>query len=809
MSQPIPYQLDTLGWMQFEYLIQVLLKSELGIGVESWGGSADHGKDAYCTTELNFPSRHTTNPGPFVFQAKFVSSANAAGADFEHELTSAISKEVALIARRLETGRWKSAPQQYALFTNAPVSANQRQKLAELLKQTLPTTSVSIQGATDICVLLDLNISVSRAFPQILSLRNFTELLANVVRNDSIQRSDGAIREAEALAAVFVPTKAYDRAWTVLTKHDFVVLEGPPEMGKTAIAWMIAAVQLAHKWEAIDCDTPNEFFKNFTEGRDQVFIADDAFGSTEYEATRGTEWSRNLHKILPKLDSHHWLVWTTRMHILQKALHEMTLQGKAAKFPKPAEVLVNASKLEREERALMLYRHSRAAFLESTGKEIIRSYAATVVDNDHFTPERIKRFVSERLPGLAEKRKLGTLSDELLAEAVKDAIENPTDRMRKAFAKLEDSQKWLLIALLDTDRMATLNELEASFRRFTEMRRPISEEVLLLREGFLEEYVDRRGARALRWIHPSYRDLVIEELEKDENRAIKFLECCSLEGIKLAVSVAGGAKGQRQFPLMSAPRSWDILEDRLIEIIRDAHNERRVSDTLSIMRTATMTASPSGDVQSRLAKILTSCCDAARLRWDEADAVLDSSVVEEFFDATMCLVPPPTMPALLRTLNRAEQEYEKAMDDLSKRAIQLDAGRILRWASVVKVVSKSDPRLLIQSGFPESYREKVEKICEEVRGDADSSWSREDPDVLSSEQERFTVLSTALNDLVGLIPQIDDLVNETASLAESHANHLEQKYRESVEQPEESPDVPDEYRPPGTYFDLERLFSDL
>jgi hypothetical protein len=197
--------------------------------------------------------------------------------------------------------------------------------------------------------------------------------------------------------------------------------------------------------------------------------------------------------------------------------------------------------------------------------------------------------------------------------------------------------------------MVTLTELETSFRRFSEMRRPISEEVSLLREGFIEEYVER-GARALRWIHPSYRDLVIEELEKDENRAMRFLECCSLEGIKLAVSVAGGAKGQRQFPLMSAPGSWDILEDRLVEIIRDSPNERRVADTLSIMRTATTAASPSGHVQNRLAKILSSCCEAAKLRWDGVDAVLDSSVIEEFFDASMCLIPPPTMPALLRTL---------------------------------------------------------------------------------------------------------------------------------------------------------------
>ena len=161
------------------------------------------------------------------------------------------------------------------------------------------------------------------------------------------------------------------------------------------------------------------------------------------------------------------------------------------------------------------------------------------------------------------------------------------------------------------------------------------------------------------------------------------------------------------------------------------------------------------------------------------------------------------------TLNNAEQEYKKAMDDLSDGGVELDSGRILRWASIVKVVAKSDPRLLLQLGFPESYKQKVEKVCELVKDEAGSAWSPEDPDVLSSEQERYTVLSSALNDLTGLIPQIDGLVTETASLAESHAQHLEQQYRESVEQPEESPDIPDEYRAPDSYFDLDRLFSDL
>lgn len=559
----LAYQLDSLGWMQFEYLVQVLLKAELGVGVEVWGGSADHGKDAFCNFELNFPNKHVTNPGPFVFQAKFISNANSAAAKFENELLAATKKEADLIAERLRNSRWSAAPRYYSLFTNAPVTAGGRANLCETLSVALPNASITIQGAQDICALLDVNMQVVRVFPQILSLRNLTELLENVVRNESIQRSDGAIREAESLAGVFVPTKAYDRTWEILNKHNFVVLEGPPEMGKTAIAWMVAAAQLTQKWEAIDCDSPSDFFKNFIDSKDQIFVADDAFGSTEYDITRGTDWGRSLHKILPKLNNRHWLVWTSRMHILQVALQEMNLQGKAGIFPKPAEVIVNASKLDREEKALILYRHARAASLEEGAKSIIRKNANGVISNYYFTPERIKRFVSESLPELTKSLESGSISQEDLEREINSAIENPTTRMRKAFAKLDETQKWLLIALLDCGRSPDLAELEQSFRRFCEVRQPIAREVEALEESFLERYSDWNGATSFRWVHPSYRDLVIEELEKDETRGINFLRSCSLAGLQLSLSVAGGAKGDRQFPLMSIPKSFDLVAKRL------------------------------------------------------------------------------------------------------------------------------------------------------------------------------------------------------------------------------------------------------
>ena len=49
----IRYNLDDLGWYQFEWLVQSLLKSEIGLAVESWGQRGDHGKDAYAHGQLH------------------------------------------------------------------------------------------------------------------------------------------------------------------------------------------------------------------------------------------------------------------------------------------------------------------------------------------------------------------------------------------------------------------------------------------------------------------------------------------------------------------------------------------------------------------------------------------------------------------------------------------------------------------------------------------------------------------------------------------------------------------------------------
>jgi len=486
---PTRYHLDDLGWYTFEQLVQAALKAELGIGLESWGERRDQGRDAYCNTSLRFPSKHIVQDGPFIFQMKFVENANASGAHSKGTVATALKGEIARIKERREDGQWEE-PKHYVLVTNAPLTASLRDHLKTTFQESFPSTDFHSLGGNDICDILDDHPNLRRAFPQLLSLRDLDQLLSEVVNTENLERSRSAIDAARDILPVFVPTAAYEKAWNVLRKHHFVVLEGPPEMGKSSIAWMIALTQLSNGWQAIVCDNPEDIFRFKDSSTPRVFIADDAFGRTEYDPARGSKWEPQLDRVFRRLDQKHWLIWTSRKHILERACRQMDLQGKASSFPSPGAILVNAGNLSPREKALMLYRHAKSGNLEEDAKVIVKEHAKTLIRDPHFTPERIRRIVKDSLPSLSASLRAGNLSQGQVNSELRDAIRNPTERMRKAFRALDPSYKWLLISLLESGYQPRLDEVEQAYESLcpTDARRPFQDLINELSEAFVKTH---------------------------------------------------------------------------------------------------------------------------------------------------------------------------------------------------------------------------------------------------------------------------------------------------------------------------------
>jgi len=212
----IRYRLDDLGWYQFEWLVQAMLKAELGLGVESWATThGDIGRDSYFDGELAFPAK-TPTAGPFVFQVKFVEQASAPGGDPGPALLAAVRKEAARITERRarRIGAWEE-PRQYALVTNVPFTPRLRVQVTETLKKAIPSANVTTLGAADVCDIIDAHPELRRALPQLLSLRDLNDLLANAVARDLLERSRAAVDAARDVVPVFVPTTAYERTWSV------------------------------------------------------------------------------------------------------------------------------------------------------------------------------------------------------------------------------------------------------------------------------------------------------------------------------------------------------------------------------------------------------------------------------------------------------------------------------------------------------------------------------------------------------------------------------------------------------------------
>ena len=368
-----------------------------------------------------------------------------------------------------------------------------------------------------------------------------------------VARARGAVRgslDADAawsIAKVFVPTRAHARALDVLDRHGFCVLTGPPEMGKTATARVIA-LGLAHAgWEAHECTSPAELWPAFRPAVPQVFVCDDAFGSTEYRPDAADRWARELEDLLQRFGEtgHHRLLWTSRPAPLKAGLARL---GRDV-----AKVLVDASDLTDEERTLIVLRHGQALRLRDREPLVRRGQA--IVAHPHYTPERVRRLV-DRLPEL------------VAAGAVMTVLAEPTTAMADSFGALEEEAQALLVAMLDqppgpVEERALVHAMR---ELFPGAHRHAPAELV---DGLLDHFLRRSHGR-LEWVHPSWRDLVIDHVADDPERRLAFLGGCGVEGMLLALSIGGGPYGTRALPFLRADADWDLAADRLGPLVREA-----------------------------------------------------------------------------------------------------------------------------------------------------------------------------------------------------------------------------------------------
>jgi hypothetical protein len=412
--------LSGLGWLQFERLCAAVLTAETGIPESAWEGDADRHRGFVWNESVRLGGREL--PAPVIVRCIWLSGGNTA------RKNRLIASNQALEPRVASAGS-------LITFINADLEDDEVQYYVGLL---YPGVKHAAFGDAELLDAIDRHPSLRLDLPSSLSVGDTRARLDA----DALRRSTLDLDAALELAPVFVPTEAYARALGTLRKHAFLVLTGPPEMGKTATARMLGLALLTDGWEVHECTRPEEVWERLDPMRPQLFIADDAFGSTEYRPDAAERWASDLDRALRATDSTHWLVWTSRPAPLHAGLRRIHRERGGERFPQPAAVQVDAADLSPPEKTLILYRHARAASLSAAQRRLIYEHGAEIVAHPHFTPERIRRFVGGQLRTLGAGADVATVVDAELSE--------PTQAMATSYAALAEEHRELLLAMLDS-----------------------------------------------------------------------------------------------------------------------------------------------------------------------------------------------------------------------------------------------------------------------------------------------------------------------------------------------------------------------
>jgi hypothetical protein len=760
------YRLDELGWLQFERLCELVLEREAGVADLTWRGHGDRGRVALADANVVLSHPHRRMREPVAMAVVWL----RAGMSPAHRLSLLLSR---ILAVPSELGFWF---ERVLVLTNIDGEEAER----ELALRFPDVKRFVVLGSREISATLDRHPDLRAAMPSVLGLRDLGPLIAAGARDRSTLDLGGA----QELARVFWPTRAYERARTVLGQHRFVVLTGPPEMGKTAIARMLSLAQLTDGWEAHECTSPDQLWSAFDPDRRQVFVADDAFGSTEYRADAAELWARELGRILGTLDDRHWLIWTSRPAPLKAGLRRIQREQGSERFPSPGEVLVDASELDLAEKTLILFRHAKRRDAGAEACSLLRTAGVSIVEHPHFTPERIRRFVAERLDELPSVA-VGNRERHVL-RLVGHELAQPTEAMRNSFRALEDEHRELLIALLDAPAgLIDERDLAATVRRHYSggLSRPPGELIDRLTDHFL-----RVTPLGIGWVHPSWRDLVIGELSDDGAARRRFLSACGIYGVMLALSRQGGPAGERSLPLLLADSDWDTLGDRITELLCELEDQdvARLLLALGDFLSSELEPGQRPEAESLTQYVL----GATRRACRKQPRPLPVFLVEAWYVTAAALPERVEPPPIARTWTELHPSRSVPVGGLTARELQT----IDEWLALAQVLRNHDPGELRRMRFYDDDQQLMAHVSVELGS--------------ISDPELRPLAENVLQRIRELSPEYRDLARTT--LTRLNTRPVEERWwvPQDIDAPPTTEPVAHE-RVGFTREDVERVLADL
>ncbi len=572
------YNLEQLGWFNFEQLVCTLLRQIVGNGMSTFSGSVDGGRDAtFIGKATSYPSETDCWNGEWIFQVKHRTYSTRGASAVRAELKKVLPAEITRIIEKHDYDC-----DNYVAITNCPLTAQDKDEIRELIWAVdNDLKNVAVLGESDLQELLDCHPRVVSAFPQILGLSQLRELVEWGLHRRSLEY----LLAAQAEIATFVATNPYLSAIDLLHKQHFCVLSGPPKMGKTCTAYALAASFAALSYEVYDLRNQRDFYAAYQDNAKQLFICDDVFGDIALQSTQRDDWTRGFLRLLGSLDRDHKLVWTAREYILKEALSSSRLKEERPALVRTDTVTVAVDRLSRLEKAMILYNHARVANLPSDVREFLRGKAClSITDHPNYSPESIRQLCTGRLVSFSES---SGGDQKTLASQVAAFLSSPGDAWKAAYLAATAGERLLCTEVMAAGGSIQMSQLQKRYENAV-LGAPGSynsfDTSFSNAHGtFLRRRALRPGDDLVQFYHPSMRDLLSELIQTDRATRIAYLKQLALKELPaIARPLRNTSSGGSEEHRISITDMADIeaLRDHLHEVLLPT---AELSDALAVV----------------------------------------------------------------------------------------------------------------------------------------------------------------------------------------------------------------------------------
>jgi hypothetical protein len=202
---------------------------------------------------------------------------------------------------------------------------------------------------------------------------------------------------------------------------------------------------------------------------------------------------------------------------------------------------------------------------------------------------------------------------------------------------------------------------------------------------------------------------VIDRLRDDPAARAAFLECCTVDGLLLAISTGGGPTGARSLALLLDDRDWDLATDQIVRAIRGG-SDRDVAALLdALASTADHHVSRASDHDlHEIQALATSALRAAAHRCDRRAEPIELDLIGAWLRLAQRNPEPVTMPRCDRTWT------ELLPSDTIDLRLARELDQAIAWLRLTELLDMHAPEQLRAYGFPEQHRQRVAALISQA-----------------------------------------------------------------------------------------------